>query len=55
VNKFTVVTLCTIAAKERRQVATVDVKGAFREAFMVNDVFMELERTLTAILVTIFW
>jgi hypothetical protein len=51
VNKFTVVTLCTIAAKERRQVATVDVKGTFREAFMVNDI----DRTLTAILVTILW
>jgi hypothetical protein len=29
INKFTLVTPCTIAAKERRQVATADVKGAF--------------------------
>jgi hypothetical protein len=47
-------TLCTIAELQSRQVATADVKGAFLEALMVNDVFMEIDREMTSILVAQF-
>lgn len=54
VSKFTILTLCATAANQRREIATADVKGAYLEAFLKTDVFMELDPEISALLVELY-
>jgi len=54
VNRWTIMILCTIAAAQGREIATADVNGAYLEALMTSDVYMQLDHKISAILVTLY-
>jgi hypothetical protein len=45
---------CSIDAEEKRDVATLDIEGAYLAADMTNDVFVEISEEITSILTTMF-
>ena len=54
VSKFSIMTICTIAAMQQRKIATADIKGAYLEAKLKTKVFMKVDKRVSKLFVKLF-